>query len=111
MSKQLFVSGLGNRIYYTDAVPMNEHGQYRTTGEKVDLTDNAIRSVAEHMKNLADDSKSRGFEFTWKGFGTLSFMKVVKDIEPGAAEDGIVERLEDQMRDTGEDDKGPDSGE
>lgn len=48
MSK-LVVSALGNRIYLTDSKTNV------ISGEKEDVTDNAIASVFEHLSNLVND--------------------------------------------------------
>jgi len=67
MPKKLVVSALSERIYLASTLKNGTMGD-----GKVDMTDDAIRSVAEHM--LAKAKGKDGFEYEFKGAGTLKWV-------------------------------------
>lgn len=65
MAKGIMLSHMTGRIYWADP---------RRPGEKIDITDDCIKAVAEHMAFLSRDDDSVGWEFTFED-GILSWDK------------------------------------
>jgi hypothetical protein len=59
--KKLVHSAFGNRIYYAT---INEKNN-TITGEKKDVTEDAIQCVADRMLQEARESKTRFMQYTW----------------------------------------------
>jgi hypothetical protein len=75
--KKLAVTALTNQI-----VLANVNEKTKTiSGDRTDMTDEAIRAVSEHMMNFANENQdSKGFwQFEFEGFGTLTWESEKKD--------------------------------
>lgn len=59
--KKLVHSMFGNKIYYATVNEKNN----TVSGEKKDVTEDAIRCVADKMMQEAKESKSRFMEYAW----------------------------------------------
>lgn len=74
MPKGLVVTALGNQIEY-----VTHNGKGLITGKRVNVTDDAIKVVFEHMMREFNNAKSKDatkefFGYSYKGCGTLKYL-------------------------------------
>ena len=76
MPKQIVVSALGNRIEYATT-----NGKGLITGKRVDVTDECIAAVFQHLKNEHDRNNKgdKSFGYGYEGLGEIHYHPPVKE--------------------------------